>query len=413
MEKYTLFELNEYIRRVLALNLPDPLWISCEIAQVGTAKGHYYLSLVQKGNGPGELSARAEAVLWQRQARQIQRKAGNIFPALLQEGMEVLLLASVDFHERYGLKLIIQDIDPAYTLGQLELRRREIMQRLESEQLIGKNRRQLLPGALQHIAVITSERAAGLQDFLQHLQENPYGYQFSCKLYPAAVQGEQVSAEVSHQLHKIAKQRWRFDCVAIIRGGGARLDLAAFDDYEICKTVAGMPLPVLSGIGHEVDEVLLDKVVHTALKTPTAVADFIVGRNMQFESGLLQLGQQLSLLAAHRVRDQAVLLERIEQALRLLPRQRLHQQQLRLQSLAEDIPRSFRRRARAEHQQLGQMEQLMALLSPESTLKRGFSIIYKDGKAITSAKELDAGSQFTARLRDGDIQGEVKGSTTE
>ena len=293
-------------------------------------------------------------------------------------------------------------------LPNTELRRRKILERLEAEQLIGKNRRQHLPLAVQRIAVITSERAAGLQDFLQHLQENPYGYQFDCRLYPAAVQGEQVSAEVSQQLKKIAKQRWRFDCVAIIRGGGARLDLAAFDDYEICKTVAEMALPVLSGIGHEVDEVLLDKVVHTALKTPTAVADFIVGRNMQFEAGLMQMGQQLSLLASNQIREQAVLLERTEQALRFLPLQRIQKQQLRLDSLANEIPRWYRQRAKTEHQRLSQLEQLMSLISPEATLKRGFSIVLKEGKTIASASELKAGEQFTARFRDGEITGEVK-----
>lgn len=408
MEKHTLFELNEYIRRVLALNLPDPLWISCEIAQLAESKGHYYLSLVQKSGDSDEVVARAEAVLWQRQARQLHRKIGNTLYSLLKEGTEVLLLASVDFHERYGLKLVVQDIDPAYTLGQLELRRRKILERLEAEQLIGKNRQQHLPLALQRIAVITSERAAGLQDFLQHLRENAYGYQFDCLLYPAAVQGEQVSAEVSHQLSIIARQRWRFDCVAIIRGGGARLDLAAFDDYEICKTVAEMPLPVLSGIGHEVDEVLLDKVVHTALKTPTAVADFIVGRNMQFEGGLLQLGQQLSLLAAHRFRQQAVLLERMEQALRFLPRQRLQQQQLKLDKLSEAVPQWCRVRTKTEQQRLDQLEQLIAITGPEATLKRGFSIVLKEGKTVASSTELKTGDTFTARFSDGEIKGQVK-----
>lgn len=410
MEKHTLFELNEFIRRVLSLNLPGPLWISCEIAQSSHSRGHYYLSLVQKNELSDEIVAKAEAVLWQRQARQLRLKLGSAFDALLKEGMAVLIYASVDFHERYGLKLSIQDIDPAYTLGLLEARRRKILERLEAEGLLGKNQQHPLPAVLQRIALISSEQAAGLQDFLQHLRENPYGYRFDCRLFPAAVQGEQAEAETVRQLRQIARQSGRYDAVAIIRGGGARLDLAAFDNYELCKAVAEMPLPVLSGIGHDVDEVLLDKVAHAALKTPTAVADFIIAHNMQFEAGLLQLGQHLSLLANQATRQQALRLERIEQALRYLPRLRLQQQGQQLAQLAAEIPRSSRLRTKAERQALAQFEQIIALVEPEATLRRGFSIAYQDGKAVASADELPPGSRFTLRFRDGEVSSQRSSS---
>ncbi|MCB0580373.1 MAG: exodeoxyribonuclease VII large subunit, partial [Phaeodactylibacter sp.] len=339
----------------------------------------------------------------------LRRKLGRTLDGLLQDGIEALLLVQVDFHERYGLKLVVEDIDPAYTLGQLELRRRQIMERLEAEQLIGRNQRHTLPVAVQRIAVISSEKAAGLQDFLQQLQENAYGFRFDCRLYPAAMQGGQTEEEVIHQLRKVERRRAHFDCAAIIRGGGAKLDLAAFDRYELCKAVAGSTLPVLTGIGHDIDEALLDKVAHTALKTPTAVADFIVHRNMEFEGALHRLGQQLRLLAGHKTRQAALYLERQEQALQYYPKQLLNRQQETVNRMAEELPRLARQRLRLEKQRLEQFEQLNQLLSPEATLKRGFSITLKEGKAVRSAQELKTGEQITTRFADGEVDSMVGG----
>ena len=403
LEKHTLYELNEYVRRIIALNLPDPLWVSCEIAQANEARGHCFLGLVQKDSDSDEITAQAEGVIWQATLRKLRRKLGRTLDSLLQEGIEALLQVKVDFHERYGMKLIVEDIDPAYTLGQLELRRRQILERLEAEKLIGRNRRHPLPIALQRIAIISSERAAGLQDFLQQLQENAYGYRFDCQLYPAAMQGSQTEEEVIHQLRKVERKRARFDCAAIIRGGGAKLDLAAFDSYELCKAIAGSTLPVLTGIGHDVDEALADKVAHTALKTPTAVADFIVHRNMEFEGQMQHLGQQLRLLASYKTREETLLLERCEQALHYYPKQLLNQQRETVNRIKEALPRLVRQRLRLEKQRLQQFEQLNLLLSPEATLKRGFTITLKDGKAVRSVQELESGGYIRTRFEDGEM----------
>ena len=409
MEKHTLYEINEYIRRIIALNLSDPVWVSCEIAQANEARGHCFLSLVQKDSDSDQVVAQAEGVIWQASLRKLRRKLGRTLDGLLQDGIEALLLVKVDFHERYGLKLIVEDIDPAYTLGQLELRRRQIMERLEAEQLIGRNRRRHpLPVAVKRIAVISSEKAAGLQDFLQQLQENAYGYRFNCRLYPAAMQGSQTEEEVIQQLRKVERRRAHFDCAAIIRGGGAKLDLAAFDSYELCKAVAGSTLPVLTGIGHDVDEALLDKVAHTALKTPTAVADFIVHRNREFEGSLHQLGQQLRLLAGHKTRAAAILLERQEQVLQFASKQLLSRQEETVNRMAGELPRLARQRLRLEKQRLEQFEQLNQLLSPEATLKRGFSITLKEGKAVRSAQDLKAGDKITTHFEDGEVNAVVK-----
>ncbi len=184
---YSLFDLNEHVRRVLALNLPDALWVRAEIAQVNESRGHFYLSLVEKGGAKEDILAQAEAVIWQQTARQLQFQLGKIWRDLLRAGVEVLLKVRVEFHERYGFKLLIQDIDPAYTLGKLELERRNTIQKLQEAGLLDQNRRLPLPLVIQRIAVLSSRSAAGFQDFWKHLQDNRYGSGFSMTLFPVAV----------------------------------------------------------------------------------------------------------------------------------------------------------------------------------------------------------------------------------
>ena len=407
MEQHTLFELNEYIRQVLALNLPDALWVSCELSQVSRSKGHYYLSLVEKSDAKEEIRARAEGIIWRRQYLRLQRKIGGELPKLLQAGTQVLLQVRVDFHERYGYKLLIEDIDLSYTLGQMELQRRETLARLQAEQLLGRNKKMPLAAVPQRLAIISAEQAAGLQDFLRQLEQNEYGYAFQARLFPAAMQGERTGLEIIQQLQAIAQAKRPYDTIVIIRGGGARLDLATFDDFELCKAVAACPLPVLVGIGHEVDDVLLDQVAHTALKTPTAAAEFLIGRAMQFEAGLLQAGQRASQLAQQQIKRAELRLERLSQQLQLLPRQHLRRETERLNGLQQQLPPVLRLRLRQEKERLRQFEQLLQLLRPEATLARGYSLTLKDGKIISSRAQVQAGEQITTRFKDGDLNSEV------
>ena len=407
MEQHTLFELNEYIRQVLALNLPDALWVSCELSQVSRSKGHYYLSLVEKSDAKEEIRARAEGIIWRRQYLRLQRKIGSELPKLLQAGTQVLLQVRVDFHERYGYKLLIEDIDLSYTLGQMELQRRETLARLQTEQLLGRNKKVPLAAVPQRLAIISAEQAAGLQDFLRQLEQNEYGYAFQARLFPAAMQGERTGPEIIQQLQAIAQAKRPYDTIVIIRGGGARLDLATFDDFELCKAVAACPLPVLVGIGHEVDDVLLDQVAHTALKTPTAAAEFLIGRAMQFEAGLLQAGQRASQLAQQQIKRAELQLERLGQQLQLLPRQHLRRETERLNGLQQQLPPVLRLRLRQEKERLRQFEQLLQLLRPEATLARGYSLTLKDGKIISSHAQVQAGEQITTRFKDGDLNSEV------
>ncbi len=405
---YTLHELNEFIRRILALNLPEAIWIRAEIMQLNEARGHYFIELVQKSEQNDDIIAQASAVIWQGAFRQMRSKIGRLIHDLLREGIEVQLKARVDFHERYGLKLVIEDIDPAYTLGQLEMRRRQTIDTLQQEGRIGQNAALPLPLVLQRIAVLSSARAAGYQDFLQHLNANSYGYKFDCQLFNIAVQGEAVESDMLKQLKNVVRQKERFDCIVIIRGGGSRLDLAAFDSLPLCRAVAELPLPALTGIGHEVDETVLDRVAYAALKTPTAVADFLLQRNQMFENTLLYYEQRTQTIALQYIHNQKFVLQNKQQQLQRHTLRHLNEAKRMLEIAAAAIPRLSRFRIRAEEQRLAQYERIITLLGMKATLQRGFTFTSKNGKIMHSVQDITQNDIIKTHFYDGDIESKVK-----
>ncbi|MDX1667113.1 MAG: exodeoxyribonuclease VII large subunit, partial [Saprospiraceae bacterium] len=370
---FSLFELNEHIRRVLALNLPDPVWLTCEIAQVTESRGHFFLDLVQKSAEGEEIIAQSTAVLWKNTYRKLKRQTGAQLGGLLHDGMEVMLKAKVDFNERYGLKLVIEDVDPAFTLGQLEISRRRTIEKLRSENLLGANRQRSLPPAIKNIAIISSERAAGLQDFLREIEGNPYGYLFKMEVFPAAVQGQAAEQELLLRLEEVHEKAEQFDCLVIVRGGGARLDLRAFDQAELCRNAALFPLPIISGIGHEVDETVLDLVVHTAMKTPTAAAAFIVQQNLEFESRLLELSRQVYRSARERIYRESMRIDQIALRTQQNAGRTIDHQCRDLDTIRQQLPNLSRWLLTSHHRQLDEYEKLSRLLSLENTLKRGFT----------------------------------------
>lgn len=404
---YSLFDLNEHIRRVLALNFQRPLWVAAEIAQVGLSRGHYYLDLVQKGEGD-DIVAQSQAVLWASECRKLRSAIGPDLDALLREGLEVKLQVRVDFHERYGLKLLISDLDPSYTFGQLELRRRQTLQTLRELGLLELNRSQRLPPVLQRVAVVSSEGAAGYQDFREHLSKNNFGYRFHTQLFASSVQGKNAEAELRDALTQIALQPQRFDCVAVVRGGGARLDLAAFDGLELCKTVTQMPLPVLSGIGHEVDETVFDLVAHAALKTPTAVADFLLQHNLLFENEMLRMADAIRAMGEYRLKISLMELERLEAATHWSTRERLRVAAQKLETLEENLPGWTVQILRGQHRQLEQAEAFCSAIHPENVLRRGFSLTFKNGQVLTAAKDTKAGDWLETRLKEGVVRSKVE-----
>lgn len=403
---YSLYELNEHLRRVIALNYQQPVWITAELMQVGVSRGHYYLDLVQKGED-GEVTAQAQAALWASDFRRINGRFPLGLMALLQEGLELRLQIRPEFHERYGLKLIISDIDPEHTLGRLDQLRRQTIQALREEGLLERNRALELPPVLQRIAVISSETAAGLQDFRRHLEENAFGYRFDCRFFTAAVQGKNVEKEFLEVFSQIEAQKEAFDCVVIVRGGGAKLDLMAFDSVALCRAAAQMPLPLLVGIGHDIDETVLDMVAHSALKTPTAVADFLLQHNLLFESKVLEFGAAIEHFARNSLKFNQMELDRAETTLLFSARAQWQESGRQLDFLESRLPELAMQQVRNSLFALEKIEALCESLDPELVLKRGYSITTHNGKALKSISALQSGDLLETRLEQGMIQSRV------
>jgi exodeoxyribonuclease VII large subunit len=403
----TLFELNEHLRRVVALNFPQPLWITAEVAQLGFSRGNYYLELVQKDEKSADLMAQAQAVIWMGTHRQLVARHGLAVQSVLREGVSLKLQVRPDFHERFGLKLQILDLDPAFTLGQLDLQRRQTVLALREAGLFDRNRQLPLPSVLQRLAVVSSETAAGLQDFRRQLAENMDGYQFDLELFSTAVQGKNAGQEILEALATIARQSDRFDAVVVVRGGGSRLDLAAFDDLAICSAAAQMPLPVLTGIGHDVDESVLDMVVSRALKTPTAVAEFILQHNQTFEGKVLMALDQVRFAGLNLLKNSALQLEYLAGEIRGVSRQHVYTARYRLDAVENSLPEWTTRFLQQRHEALNQLEAYCAAIHPENVLRRGYSITTKNGKAVASPSDVLPGDTLETQVHAGIIVSRV------
>lgn len=404
---HTLYELNEHIRRVLALNFQQPLWIVAEVAQVSESRGHRYIDLVQKGDDGG-IIAQGSAALWAAEYRQINARFPFGLSAILRQGLELRLLVLPSFHERYGLKLHISDIDPAHTFGQLDLQRRKTLQTLREQGLLTRNRNLPLPLVLQRIAVVSSEKAAGLQDFREHLDNNPFNYFFDCQCFTASVQGDAAPLDIRKALAVIAQNAAHFDCAVIVRGGGAKLDLMAFDDLELCRDAALMPLPIFTGIGHDVDETVLDLVAHRSLKTPTALADFLLQHNLDFEGRLLELGEEAKGKTLGLVQNCLFELEHFATLARFTAKEIIAGAARELFFLTKQIPEAALQLLRSQQSALSQIDAFCQSLHPENVLKRGYSVTYQNGKILRSVAEASAYATLTTVLHDGTVVSEVR-----
>lgn len=408
MQTYTLFQLNEYIRRILALNFAEPIWITAEIAQIGESRGHYFLSLVQKEEEGEEILAQSEAALWEKAHKRLRRQLGITLHEILQAGRSVKLKVQVEYHERYGMKLIIHEVDPTFTLGQLELQRRKTIEALKKAGHLRRNAHLPLPAVIQRLAVISSETAAGYQDFMTQLRQNAYGYSFEIAFFPSAMQGQKVAEELPRQIRKINRQADHFDAVVVIRGGGSRLDLSAFDEKKVAESLAKCKIPVITGIGHEVDETVSDLIAHTRLKTPTAVAEWLIARAVQFETELLQLAQHLQFIGGQSLQREKIALNGILQQLQHLSRATLQKQEQLLDFIASELPYRAQTHLRSETRQIDQLEKMINLLSIESTLARGYTLTSRNGQFLHSKEQLKPGDKIRTRFRDGEVDSEVE-----
>ncbi len=413
---YTLQDLNLHIRQVIALNFREPVWITAEIAEANVSRGHLYLNLIQKTADqtvfPGDddtIVAQAQAVVWQRDRRRMAKEHGQLAELVLQSDVQARLFVRVDFHERYGLKLHVEDIDPTFSMGVMALQRRQTIETLQKEGLLRRNQTLPLPVVLQRIAVITSPEAAGFHDFKAHLAENPYDYTFQYRCFFTAVQGRNAAPEIIVALDEIAARSHDFDAVVIIRGGGAKLDLSAFDSLSLGRTVAQMPLPVLAGIGHETDESVLDLVAFRAFKTPTAVADFLLESALHFESQLLETSAHIGFWGQKMTRYAAESLQMVHAAVLNGAQRVFITAEQQLTNTARDIPYLARQICQTQRAELDRISDLVLALSPQTTLARGYSLTTRDGMIIRSATELTPGDTIETQLADGRVISQVTG----
>jgi exodeoxyribonuclease VII large subunit len=430
----TLSELNAAIKETLERAFPETLWVVAEITEFRcNAKGHCYLELAERDEE--ETIAQIRANIWARTFRSIAFKFEKATGETLKQGMKVLLQVNVTFHEVYGLSLNIKDIDPTYSLGEMTRKKREVIERLTKEGLITLNKQVPLTLVPQRIAVISSSTAAGYGDFVNHLDGNPYGYKIFHTLHQSLMQGQEAVASIISALREVNRNRKSYDAAVIVRGGGSQIDLSCFDTYSLAAEVAKFPLPVITGIGHERDDTVVDIVAHTKLKTPTAVAEFLLSNMTSFEERLIEaqtilihrvkefIGDEdhrLQYLAQHFkhiVKDSfSGEMTRIEIGLHKLIHGTTqmvdsHTNRLRLgmSRIAAGINALFRQ----HENRITHYGQAIRLLDPVNVLKRGYSITYLNEKAIRDGADVRAGDIIRTRIYKGSIRSKVEAVDVE
>ena len=408
MEPLTLLELNGRVKSTLQFEMPDAYWVQAEISGISpSGQGHCYLELVQKDPTGRTFLAKAKANVWRSTWLRLKPFFEEQTGEVLKVGMKVLLQVTVSFHEVYGYSLTVQDIDPTYTMGDMARRRREILQQLEKDGVIGLNRELEIPLLPHRIAVISSATAAGYGDFCNQLANNIYGFRFYVKLFQAAMQGDDVERSVIAALDAVASRRDDFDVVIIIRGGGAVSELSCFDSYDLAYNIANFPLPVITGIGHERDDTVADVVAHTKVKTPTAAAEFIISKVFDTAQALETFARRLGDAVVGRMNAENVRLERLSQKLpSLFAVLKVRHEQL-LENMWNRSLTGVRNLLTARSHKLEILEKSIAAADPAVVLKRGFSLTRVNGHVVSRASDLKPGDRLTTVLADGSIESEV------
>ena len=391
------------MRRVVALNFPESVWIRAEIAQLNDRRGTMYIELIEKDLEQNAIIAQSSAILWQNTFRILLGKYGKLLQNIFQEGVEVLIKANVTFHERYGFSLTIEDIDLSFTLGKFALQRQQTLEYLAQKRLLELQKKLDLPLVLQKIAVISSEKAAGYIDFFQHIKENQYDYHIDLQLFESTLQGQFAADDISKQLIriKLLHASKPFDAVVIIRGGGSKIDLVAFDDKALNEAVAKFPIPILAGIGHEIDETVLDYTAHRSLKTPTAVADFLIQHNARFENQLLYFLQDCKNITRVFFEGNKNKIKYIAQELELLKKMRFLQEKQKLDFVENDLKRNVKHAFQSTKQQLTFFENIAQQNDPQRIMQKGFSITKRNNKIITNAEILENGDEIETIFANG------------
>ena len=423
MQHLTLLLLNSLVRETIELGMPDDYWVEAELSEVRERGGHCYMELVQKDDDGAVPVARASAKCWRSAWALVRPHFERVTGESLRPGMKVLLQVHAQFHEAYGFSWIVTDIDPTFTLGDMARRRQEVIRRLKEEGVFDLNKELRLSPFANRVAVVSADTAAGYGDFCNQLATNSYGFDFSVTLFPAIMQGARTEASIISALDAVNADLDAFDCVVIIRGGGATSDLSAFDSLAISENVANFPLPVVTGIGHERDESVLDMVAHTRAKTPTAAAAFLIdnlkrtsdrieaartaltaalGRRMDYERLRLErVSERMTVLFSLVKTRHEARLDSLAARLRSSAAARLAAAGNRLDTIGAALQPALSRRLMSERHRLELLSQRVAAADPTHILKRGYSITMHNGHAVRSAADLKQGDTIETMFGEG------------
>lgn len=405
----SLYELNGLVKRTIRDRMSETYWVQAELSDVrSNYSGHCYLEFIQKDASGNNLIAKARGTIWSNIYKMLKPYFEQETRQAFASGIKVLVRVSVDFHELYGYSLTVLDIDPTYTVGDMERKRREILRQLEEEGVIDLNKELEMPVLPQRIAVISSATAAGYGDFCNQLSNNPRGYGFYTELFPAIMQGERVEESIIAALDAIYARLEAFDVVVIIRGGGATSDLSGFDTYELAANCAQFPLPIITGIGHERDDTVIDLIAHTRVKTPTAAAAFLVACMDQVADRLDNLSFRLQQGVRNRLLWEHRRIEGLKQRIPSAVYKRISDAKYGLLAANRDLQMATRQFLSMKKHRLELLQQRLNDALPEKQLARGYSITLKNGKAVKDASALKEGDTLVTLLYKGKVESVIK-----
>lgn len=398
----SLSELNLQVRDAVRDHLPGTYWVRAETSDVRrNQNGHCYLEFVEKEEAGERIVAKARGVIWSSTFEILsaffETETGQVFTS----GLRVLVCVSVEFHQLYGYSLTVTDIDPAFTVGDMTRNRQRILKQLEEEGVLTLNKELPMPELANRIAVVSSPTAAGYEDFRHQLAQNPYGFAFYTKLFPAIMQGERTELSVVSALDKIYENRETFDVVVIIRGGGATSELSSFDSYLLATNCAQFPLPIVSGIGHERDLTVLDVVAHTRVKTPTAAAELLIAHTAATAAKLTDLQQRLIDEVHAQVQTHSNQLSERSKSVIHASKLLLREEMSVIRQHSVILRYQIRKALEKENHFFSEKNQYFRMVSPANILKRGYTLTLKDGKIVKSVNELAENDLIETVFSDG------------
>lgn len=404
MNYKSLYELNNYISRQIRSFLPSSIWVTAEISSVTrNASGHCYIELVEKSETNDNIIARQRATIWASKYVDIHRRFVEVAQSELKAGISILFCCDVQFHELYGMSLNIIDIDPIFTVGDIQRRKQEIIKRLTEEGLLKLNSLLPLPMAPKNIAVISSNTAAGYGDFVHQLFDNNYGFDYNVTLFRSVMQGDKTEDDLMGALSDIAARADDFDMVVIIRGGGSTTDLQAFDSEKIARQIAHFPLPVIVGIGHLRDNTILDMVAARSVKTPTAAAEFIINLSVLALNNLASLENRFCTATRNRLQDEIISIDSISRNIISFTDRYLIKHEAVISEFQALLPRVASSFFINANNKLNILETKVNLLNPINLLSKGYTLTIQGEKIITSVKQIDYNIPMKSIFFDGEV----------